>query len=237
MKRRLPLLLALAAALAAPAAAQPSPDALVSAWLADWRRSGEGVTAIEAAETLEREVNGPRGRLVVEVEGRIGYARGARPERRAERVFVNGREADPRRLEQHRRRVGRAFGAGGAEADQPPRPPGELLAAAEPVAVEEDPVDGRPAWRVTLRPEGGGRLEAWFAPPTSAPRLLRTRHEQGLRRGGRVVREAEYARVGGLDLPATTRATVTVRQRRRLRDYAVTFSTAGRYSDYRVTRR
>ena len=227
---RLPLVLALLAA--APLAAQPQGQAVVDAWRAGWDRAAQGVAAVRADEQSTRTVEGPRGPVTVEVVAAVRYPRGGGPERSAERVRVDGREVDPGQARRQGRRLGRAFGPDGRAATAPPPLPDRVVVQAAPGGAAETTWDGAPAWRVSL---AGGRAQAWFTRSPAAPRLLAVRAE-GRRRGLRAAREVRYARVDGLDLPASAAAEVTARQRRRLRDYVVTLTATAAYSDHRVER-
>lgn len=234
------LLALLAASVASPAVAQRVPDAsaVVDAWTADWRRASAGIESIESRERLERQVEGPRGRTAVVVDGRVRYRAGERPDRRPDRVVLDGREVDPRRSSQHSRRMGRAFGRAGQEVARPPLLPGDFIPRSQATAIRADRVGGQDAWRVSLRTDWDGLgLTAWFTRSAQAPRLLRVHAEATSEQDGRFAREVDYARVRGLDLPREVRSSVTVRQQRRLREYVVTFTAVGRYSDYRLVGR
>ena len=221
--------LALLVLVAAPAVAQPSASSVVEAWRADWRRAAQGVAGIDAHEEAEWTVDGPRGRTVVEADGRVRYTRG-RPERDLDRVRVNGREVPADRGRGQGQRWQRAFGPAGREVHAPPLLPVVLLGAAEPDRIEADREAGVAAWRVGFDTQAG-RAEAWFT-RTGAPRLLRFRVEGQRPRGGRLVRDVRYARVRGLDLPAEAETTFTVRQRRRLREYLVTLRADATYTGH-----
>ena len=220
----------LALGVAAGGAAQPSPDALVAAWAEGQGAAARDAGAVVLAERVEREVEGPRGRMRVGHDGAVRYAPGARPERTVGEVTVNGRTLPAERGRAARRRLGRAFGPAGRALAAPPPLPLAVLAGAEPDGpAVAGRVDAGSAWRVRFRGARGGlRVEAWFSRSAAPPRLLRTRTESR-HRGARVVREVDYARDGGLDVPRDVRTTATVRQRRRLRDYVVTVRSEGRY--------
>ena len=221
--------------LASVAAAQPAPEALLAAW-ADGQAAAD-VGTVVLAERVDRVIEGPRGGVEVALSGTVRYPRDGRPERDVETVTVDGREATGERGGAVRRRLGRAFGPAGRDvAAPPPLPLGALARLAPDGPARADRVGDVEAWRVALRPARGRgrRVEAWFS-RTADPRLLRTRTE-ARRRGARLVRETDYARGGGLDLPAEVRATATVRQRRRLRDYVVTVRSRARYRAVRVER-
>ena len=214
---------------AAPAVAQPAPAAVVEAWLADWRRSARGVVGVDAREAAEWTIDGPRGRTVVEAEGRVRYTRG-RPERDLARVRVNGREVAAEQGQSQGQRWRRAFGPAGREVHAPPLLPVAVLDYAAPSSVQADRLDGVDAWRVALDTRAD-RAEAWFT-RSGDPRLLRLRVEGARPGGGRIVRDVRYARVRGLDVPAEAETTFTVRQRRRLREYLVTLRAAATYTDH-----
>jgi len=223
------LALALLLLVAAPALAQPSASSVVEAWRADWRQAAQGVAGIDAREEAEWTIDGPRGRTVVEADGRIRYTRG-RPERDLDRVRVNGRDVPPDRGRGQGQRWQRAFGPAGREVHAPPPLPVALLGSAEPDRVEADREGGVAAWRVAFDARVG-RAEAWFT-RSGAPRLLRLRVEGDRPRGGRFTHDVRYARVRGLDLPARSQTTFTVRQRRRLRNYLVTLRADATYTDH-----
>ena len=229
--RLLGLLALLATGGAAGGAAQPAPDALVAAWAEGQSAAARDVGAVVLAERVEREVDGPRGRMRVGHDGTVRYAPGARPERAVDGVTVDGRALPADRGGAARRRLGRAFGPAGRVVAAPPPPALEALTGARPHGpTEADRVGAEAAWRVVLRagPDARPRhVEAWFS-RSAAGRLLRTRTESR-HRGGRVVREVDYARAAGLDVPRDVRTVATVRQRRRLRDYVVTVRSEGRY--------
>lgn len=233
-----PLPLALTLLVAAPALAQRPPDAqaLLDGWAAHWRRAARGAEAIEADERLSREVDGPRGRVTIETDAGVRYDRAGAPRRDVRRLRVDGRDLTPddRRAQG---RLRRAFGPAAEELVAPPALPGLAFADAEAAGIAADRLGGRAAWRVDLRlVRGLDRATAWFS-QGAEPRLLRVRLDGERPRGGRYERTVDYARVDGLDLAAATEATVTLRQRRRLREYVVVLSSEGRYAGYRVTRR
>ena len=234
----------LLAALSAPLAAQPSAEALAERWLADWRRAAASVTAIEVDERAERTLDGARRTTRVATDASVRYARGERADREVRSVRVDGREVDPERGPRLGRRLGRAFGPGGREIAAAVRLPGPLLARAGALSVEPDRLGGQAVWRVALRlpPPPRAPLDAradrgtaWFTRGES-PRLLRLRVEGERPRGGRLTRDVRYVRVDGLDLPARAEVELTVRQRRRLRDYVVRLSAETTYSGHRVRR-
>ena len=225
------LLTVLALAGGRAASAQASADEVVAAWRAGWERVYAG-GEITADEQSVRTVDGPRGALEVEMDGRVAYRPGRPPARTVERLRVGGREVDPQSGARHQRRLGRAFGRAGRLAAAPPPLPDRLLAGAGASGLTPTSLGEAPAWRVALAADGG-EAQAWFTRSASAPRLLAVRMERG-HTGGRLVRTVRYVRVAGLDLPSEVRAEVTVRQRRRLRDYVVTLATVGRYSGHRV---
>ncbi|MGB3543400.1 MAG: hypothetical protein WBA11_10800, partial [Rubrivirga sp.] len=91
------------------------------------------------------------------------------------------------------------------------------------------------AWRVDLEVEtrrGTDRAQAWFA--QSDGRLLRLQTDGDRPRGGRIERDARYTRVAGIDLPSSYTAEFTVRQRRRLRQYVVTLTSATTFRGHSV---
>lgn len=254
---RLALLLALVA-FAAPALAQPAPDAVVGAWRRGWREAVRTVDRVESDEALTRRVEGPRGTVTVETRATISFAPrgGGPPDRRLLSATVDGETVDPDRLAALNRRLARAFGGGFDETARTPHLLPAALDRGEPVRLDLDTVDGRPAWRVALRmapgrPPGGGhpprgsrrpppprddRAEAWFTRSTDAPRLLRVRVEGERPGGGAFVRTVDFERTDGLDLPVAMNARVEVRQRRRLRVYATTVTAEARYSRPTVER-
>lgn len=231
------LLLVLFLALAAlPATAQrPSPEAVLEAWAADWRRAADGVEAVEVDERLVSQIEGPRRPVEVVGTGRLVYGRGRRPRRTPEQLVVNGRSVDPERFAGHARRLDRAFGAAGREVGAPPPLPSALLARADAVALYDDWLSGQPVWRVELR-HGSEQADAWFTRSLRSPRLLRLRTEGGRGDRARLVRDLQFVRVAGLDLPRESRLDVVARQRRRLRNYVVSVSAAGTYTGHRVVR-
>ena len=213
--------------LAASAQAQPTAGAVVDAWRAGWARAERG--AVEVAERSAHDFKGPRGGREVAIEATVRYAPGAPPRRTVRRVEVGGREVDVRRGPDSGRRFRRAFGPAGRFVTQPPPLPDRLLAA--PARdLSETRFEGAEAWRVTLGTEPGAST-AWFTRSARVPRLLAIRTEHD---GGAVTREIRFVRVDGLDLPASVRASATVRQRRRLRDYVVTLDVASAYSAHAV---
>ncbi len=188
-------------------------------------------------ETVVREMEGPRRTAEVAGAGRIVYAPGERPRRIPEQATFNGRPIDPGRLSDQGDRIDRAFGPGGRELAGPPSLPFFLLRDAEALRLRPDRVDGLPAWRVDLRlARGPDRGVAWFTRSAREPRLLRLRIEGARPPNGRIIRDLRFIRVDGLDLPLETQTELTVRQRRRLRNYVVTVTAVGRYADHRVTR-
>ena len=216
--------------LAASAQAQPTAPSVVDAWRAGWARAERDVEGVEIRERSAHDFRGPRGGREVEIEATVRYVPGERPQRLVRRVEVGGREVDRRRGPDSGRRFRRAFGRAGRFVTQPPPLPHRLLGAAVASDLEEARFDDADAWRVTLDTERGVST-AWFTRSARDPRLLAVRTE---RDGGRVTREVRYVRVEGLDLPASVRASATVRQRRRLRDYVVTLDVASDYSDHAV---
>jgi hypothetical protein len=222
------LALVLLALVAAPVVAQPSAASVVEAWRADWRRAVQGVDGVDAREEAEWAIDGPRGRTVVEADGRVRYS-GGRPERDLDRVRVNGRTVPADRGRGQGQRWQRAFGAAGREVHAPPLLPVALLRSAEPDGIEADREGGVAAWRIRFDAPLG-RAEAWFS--RSDARLLRVRVEGQSRRGGRYARDVRYARVRGLDLPVRAETTYTVRQRRRLRNYLVTLRADATYTGH-----
>ena len=117
--------------------------------------------------------------------------------------------------------------AGRAPGPRSPPLPNRLLRDARPLGIEADRLDGVAAWRIRLDTRAE-RADAWFT-RSESPRLLMTRVEGDGHRGG-MMREVQYTRVGGLDLPVASRSTLNVRQRRRLREYFVTLTAVGAYS-------
>ena len=213
-----------------PVSAQVSAGELVDAWRSGWQQADTGAP-IEADERSVRTVEGPRGTVQVEVDGRVLYPAAGPPVRTTERLRADGRDlgrADAR----HRRRIGRAFGPAGRGAAAPALRPDQLLAGARASDLAPAWVDETPAWRVTLTGERG-ESQAWFTRSARAPRLLAVRTERGRGRS-RLVREVRYVRVDGLDLPSEVRARATVRQRRRLRDYVVTLTAVTTYAGHRT---
>ncbi|MEM6289408.1 MAG: hypothetical protein AAF845_19880 [Bacteroidota bacterium] len=236
MLTRLPVLIALL--VAAPSAAQraPSAQALLDVWASDWRRAARTVASIEADERLTRSLDGRRGRLVIETESDIRFDRAGGAVRDVRRLRVNGRQRDPadRRV---RDRFERAFGPAGREIAAPPLLPGLAFADAEAVGIAADRLGDTAAWRVSIRV--GDRLDrmtAWFS-QGAVPRLLRMRTEGDRPRGGRYARTVAYDRIGGLDLAVSTETETTIRQRRRLRSYAVVLTASGAYRDIRIVSR
>ena len=221
--------LLLVLALALPAAAQPAAGAVLDAWRDGWERAAVGVRAVDARERTEWTVDGPRGRTVVESEGRVRFDDGP-TEREVERTQVNGRTVDPSRGRGQGGRWQRAFGPAGREVHAAPGLPDRFLSDARPLGIAADRAEGVPAWRVALDTRTD-RAEAWFT-RSDSPRLLAVRVEGRRPRGGRFVRDVRYVRVGGLDVPFESRTTFTVRQRRRLREYFVTLTAVGAYSGH-----
>ena len=219
--------------LAASAQAQPTAQSVVDAWRAGWASAEGGVEDVEMAERASHEFQGPRGGRQVEIRATLRYVPGERPRRVVRRVEIEGREVDRQRGSDSGRRFRRAFGPAGRFVTQPPPLPDRLLGAADARDLSETRFEGADAWRVTLDAGRGGST-AWFTRSTSAPRLLALRTEHD---GGRVAREIRYTRVRGLDLPASVRASATVRQRRRLRDYVVTLDVVAEYRDHTITSR
>ena len=231
------LALALLVLAALPAQAQrPAARAVLAAWADDWRRAAAGVTAIGVDETVAQQIDGPRGAIEIDKRGRILYRPDAPPERVPERFLINGQPVDPELIPDMRRRADRAFGPGGRDFSAPPSLPSDLFRAAEALGLQDDRVGGRDAWRIALRLDRGDRAEAWFTRSTTTPRLLRLRTDGRRPYGGRLVRDLQFVRVNGLDVPVTSRTTFTARQRRRLRDYAVTLTADARYTGHRIVR-
>ncbi|MEL6615631.1 MAG: hypothetical protein AAFQ43_07830 [Bacteroidota bacterium] len=224
--------------LAAPAEAQNRSGASVLAdWLADWRRAASGVTAVRVEETLDRTVDGPRGDIEMRTQGRVTYSPGGRADREVRRAELDGRLAGPPARRRFESRTDRAFGAAADLLRRPPPLAGPFVASATAQGrARAVRLDGRPAWRVTARtPRLDSPVSLWFSRDGS-PRLLRVRVEQSLTRRGRAVFEADYRRVNGLDLAESLRTTVTLRQRRRLREYEVSLRARGTYRAPRIVR-
>jgi hypothetical protein len=217
--------------IAAPVAAQPSAGAVLDAWRAGWDRASARVSSVTARERSEWTVDGPRGRTVVEGEGLVRFD-SEPPERSIDRVRVDGQMVDPERGPGQGRRWQRAFGPAGREVHTPPGLPDRVLARVRPTSIAPDRVDGVAAWRVAFD-SPADRAEAWFT-RSASPRLIAMRVEGSRPRGGRIVREIRYVRVGGLDVPAQSRTTFSSRQRRRLREYLVTLTAVGTYSDHTI---
>lgn len=222
--------------LAAPAAAQPSAEALVASWL---RMQQAADREVVLDETLERRVEGPRRSLRIETEGTVRYAPGARPSRTSRRGTVDGEALSAEELAGLDRRLAHAFGAGGRDLGRPPPPPRYLLQRAEARSVASADLGGQRVWRVALRLDPPGRrsrsaspqarpdaLTAWFS--RDGERLLRLRVESQ-RRGGSVTRDLRFQRTDGLDVPAAATARAELRQRRRLRSYAVEITSTATY--------
>lgn len=214
-------------AVAVSAEAQPRAEAVVEAWRAGWARDAAGVEGVALVERARHRVEGPRGGREVEIDAVVDYPTGQRPERRVQRVRVGGQDVDRQRAHDDGHRLRRTFGRAGRYASWPPPLPDRLLARAR--ASDLRPVQYGPtdAWQVTLETERGPST-AWFTRSADRPRLLAVRTE---RDEGRVTREIRYARIQGLDLPAESRASVTIRQRRRLREYVVTLDVWATYAD------
>lgn len=216
--------------LSASAQAQPRAQAVVDAWRTEWERAERSVTGFEMAERSTHTFEGPRGGRQVEIDADLVYRVGERPERRIRRVEVEGEQVDRQRGPDSRRRLHRTFGRDGRLVTQPPPPPHRLMARADARALLAVRFEGADAWQITLETERG-ESTAWFTRSARSPRLLALRTE---RDGGRVAREIRYTRVQGLDLPASVEASVTARQRRRLRDYVVTLRVRSRFSSHTV---
>ena len=237
------LRLSLLLLLAVPAAAQPSAEALVASWL---RAQAAADRALALDETLERRIEGPRYSVRVETDGRVAHAPGARPRRVAQRGTVNGEPLSGEELAELDDRLAHAFGPGGRELGQPQPLPHRLLERAEVRSVAPAELDGTPAWRVALHldvptprrhrerrrgrpappPPSPDALTAWFS--RDGARLLRLRVE-GQRLGGALTRDSRFQRTGGLDVPTSVSARAELRQRRRLRSYAVEITSAASY--------
>ncbi len=222
--RALALLLLLPAA----ALAQPRAQAVVDAWRAGWDQAEPSAGGVEMTERSTHTFEGPRGGRQVEIEAALRYRAGQRPERHVRRVRVEGQDVRPERGHHSHRRLERAFGRSGRMATRPPPLPHRMMGQAQARDLQEAQYQGRSAWRVTLETERGESL-AWFTRSARSPQLLAIRTE---RDGRRVVREIRYTRVRGLDLPASVDASVTARQRRRLRDYTVSLRVASAFSDH-----
>ena len=228
----LPLLLLASGA----ALAQPSAERILSEWRAGWDRAAAGVDAVEVRETLDRTVDGPREDIEMRTEGRIVYASGAAPRRTVDRAELDGRRVAAPGRARFERRTRRAFGVAADILRIPPPLPGTYLRGAEPTGRPvRDDADGRPAWRVPLSTtQNEGRVTAWFGRSEGYP-LLRLQVERE-RDGARATLTADYRRVRGLDLPTDLSTTVTVRQRRRLRTYAVDLRARGTYRSPEIVR-
>lgn len=224
--------------LAAAVDAQPTGPELLASWREDWNRAAEGVEAVRVRETLDRTVDGPRGEIEVRTEGTLRYPISGPPSRDVDRAELDGRRVGPAARRRFEDRTERAFGPAGGLLLRPAPLPGPLLAQAlADERVRRDDIDGRPAWRTSLDlREGGATALAWFS-REDAPRLLRLRIQQDLPRRGRVVFEADYQRERGLDVPDALRTTVTVQQRRRLREYQVSLRARGTYRGAEIVRR
>ena len=213
------------------ASAQPRADAVVAAWQDGWEQAYSG-GEVQADEQSLWTLDGPRGPVRVQVDGQVTYQVGQMPTRTVTRLRIGDRDLEPEAGRRYERRVGRAFGRGGRTATAPPPLPDRLLTRTQASRLVLAVLDETLAWRVTLASRRGQAL-AWFTRSERAPRLLATRTEQS-RDGRRLVQTVRYVRVEGLDLPSAVEAELTVRQRRRLRDYVVTLSAAGTYSGHRV---
>lgn len=232
------VLLASALPLAAPAEAQQRSGASVlTDWQSDWRRAASGVLAVQVEETLDRTVDGPRGDIDMRTQGRLRYGASGGVDRDVARAELDGRRAGPVAQRRFENRTDRAFGAASDLLRRPPPLAGPFLASATATGrARPVRLDGRDAWRVSVRtPRLDGPVSLWFTRGDS-PRLLRIRAEQSLARRGRAVFEADYRRVRGLDLAESLRTTVTIRQRRRLRDYEVSLRARGTYRAPRIVR-
>ena len=216
--------------LASTASAQPSGGDLLADWRRGWASAARDVEAVVMQETLDRTVDGPRSDIEMRTEATLTYARRGQPQREVERTELNGRRAGRVARRRFESRADRAFGAGAALLRRPPPLPATFLADADALTdASRDRVDGRPAWRIRARvPSVRTDLTLWFS-RDDRPELLRIRTEPDLPRDARAVLEADYRRVDGLDVPATLRTTITLRQRRRLREYVVSLRARGTY--------
>lgn len=218
------------------AAAQTSGDDLLSRWWEAWADAARDVEAVVVRETLDRTVDGPRGEIEMRTESTLTYSRDGATDRDVDRALLDGRPVGPLARRRFETRTDRAFGSGADALLRPALLPGILLADASATgAASPARLDGRPALRVPIRLPAGRGL-AWFSRDES-PRLLRLRLMAALPGRARVVTEADYRTAGGLDVPTDLRTTVTLRQRRRLRDYVVTLHARGTYRAPRIVRR
>lgn len=224
---------------AGPAAAQPAPEALVRAWLAEQAAAAEAVTHAAVAERAVHTADGPFGQRHMEVEGRLrGQLR--RPEtwtRNVDAIRINGRPVPPRHYER--------FERGGPlpqrkELLAPPLPPVRLLRGLRPAGPPAPAtVEGVSAWRLDALPRTAetllDRATLWFG--RAEGRLLRSRVIlRPPRAGGPTVVTTDYDRVEGLDLPRRRQAEGTTRTRRRLRTFTVVYALDVRYEGYTLTR-
>lgn len=226
----LPRLALLFALVATAASAQPSGADLLADWRTGWDRASAEVDAVEMRETLDRTVDGPRGDIEARTEGRLEYPLDGPPRRDIRRAELDGRRLGAVARQRFENRTRRAFGPAGGLLLRPAPLPGRFLSGARAEGrVTRSTVDGRPAWRVRIRGAGvDADVTAWFT-REDTPHLLRLRVEQSLPERARAVFEADYREVDGLDVPTTLRTTVTLRQRRRLRDYVVSLRARGTY--------
>lgn len=218
------------------AAAQTSGDEVLSRWRDRWADAARGVEAVVVRETLDRTVDGPRGEIEMRTESTLTYSRDGATDRDVDRALLDGRPIGPLARRRFESRTDRAFGSGSDALLRPALLPGVLLAnASASGSASAASLDGRPALRVPVRLPSARGI-AWFSRDDS-PRLLRLRVTSTLPGRARAVTEANYRPVGGLDVPTDLRTTVTLRQRRRLREYVVTLHARGTYRAPRIVRR
>lgn len=235
---RLAVLLAALPLAAGPSWAQaPSGASVLAAWQAEWDRAASGVSAVEVRETLDRTVDGPRGDIEMRTMGRLRYDARGDVDREVAAARLDGRPAGPVARRRFESRTDRAFGPAADLLRRPPPLAGPFVATLDAQGpARAVRLSGRSAWRVTARtPRFDGPVTLWLT-RDDAPRLIRIRAEQSLPGRGRAVFLADYHRVGGLDLAESLRTTVTVRQRRRLRDYEVSLHARGTYRSPRAVR-
>ncbi|MEM6326660.1 MAG: hypothetical protein AAF791_06025 [Bacteroidota bacterium] len=217
--------------------AQPTGAELLSDWREGWREASQGVASVTVRETLDRTVDGPRGDIEMRTEGRLRFPLDRPPQREIDRQELDGRRVTPLARRRFEARTNRAFGPAARTLLRPAPLAGRALASAtaEGPAIRTQ-MSATPAWRIALRLPGvDGDATAWLSrEPT--PRLLRLRIEESVDRQARVVYEADYRRVSGLDVPTDLRTTVTLRQRRRLREYVVSLHARGTYRTPEVVR-
>lgn len=197
--------------------------------------------SVRLRESLDREIDGPRGPYRIRVRGTLQLSPLLRPRRFVDELWINGEPTRLEKREQIERRMHHGLGLVARDLQRPPALAIRTLAHAEAEgATDRVQLDGAVAWRIVgTRPFRRGpseRWTAWFTPSSTSPRLLRLRRERPLPDGGVLDRMTTYRRLDGLDLPVSHTVDAQIEQRRRLRTYTLVVHAEATYDDPTVER-